>query len=118
MPSVFTPPTVDDVPRVLPDTRGPALLLMRHYSELPRGRSVVKVGATYTTMDIPTTDQMTAAGVEGTDWFLGGHTYVVTDAVAAALFAAGYTVSDLVLGSEGGATLVTEGGDILVPEGV
>lgn len=89
----FTPPTVEDVPRVLPDTRGPALLLMRHYSELPRGLSVVKVGGVYTTLDGPTTDQLTAAGTEGIDWFLGGHSYVVTDAVGTALTAAGYEVT-------------------------
>lgn len=93
MPS-FTPPTVDDVPRILPDSRGPGMLLMRHFSELPRGRSVVKIAGVYTTVDIPTTDQLTAAGVEGTDWFLGGHgPYTVTDAVGTALTAAGYVVT-------------------------
>jgi hypothetical protein len=90
---VFVPPTVADIPRVLPDTRGPARLLMRHYSNTVRGRSVVKIGATYTTVDIPTTDQLVAAGAEGTGYFLGGHAYTVTDAVATALAADGYSTS-------------------------
>jgi hypothetical protein len=90
---VFIPPTVEDVPRVLPDTRGPARLLMRHYRPLPRGRSVVYSTGHYRTVDIPTTDQLTAAGAEGTGWFLGGHSYAVTQAVADVLVADGYTVS-------------------------
>jgi hypothetical protein len=90
----FTPPTVDDVPRVLPETRGPAYLLMRHYRPLPRGHSVVWDGTHYRTVDVPTTDQLVAAGEEGTDWFIGGHgPYVVTDSVATALQADGYSVT-------------------------
>jgi hypothetical protein len=90
----FTPPTIDDVPRILPDTRGPAYRLMRHYSNLARGRSVVWDGTHYHTVDIPTTDQLVAAGVEGTHWFLGGHgPYTVTTAVGNALTADGYTVT-------------------------
>lgn len=90
MPSFFTPPTVDDIPRVLPDTRGPARLLMRHYAPLTRGRSVLKVAGHYVTRDIPATNDLIAAGREGFEWFLGGHLYIVTDAVATALLADGY----------------------------
>lgn len=92
MAAVFTPPTVNDIPRVLPDTRGPAFLLMRHYRPLTRGRSVLKIAGHYTTVDTPTTDQQNTAGREGYEWFLGGHLYVVTDAVATALAADGYSV--------------------------
>lgn len=92
MPAVFIPPIVEDVPRILPDTRGPAYLLMRHYRPLERGRSVLKIAGHYVTRDIPSTDDLVAAGEEGTDWFLGGHLYVVTNAVAIALAADGYSV--------------------------
>jgi hypothetical protein len=90
---VFTPPTVADTPRVLPDTRGPGRLLMRHYSLGVRGRSVVYSTGHYRTVDIPTTDQLVAAGREGIEWFLGGHAYTVTDAVATALAVDGYSTS-------------------------
>lgn len=89
----FTPPTVADIPRFLPDSTPVQVLLMRHYSNTVRGRSVVKISGTYQTVDIPTTDQLTAAGTEGVDWFLGGRTYTVTTAVGNALTAAGYTVT-------------------------
>lgn len=92
MSAVFEPPTVEDVPRILPDTRGPQYLLMRHYSNLPRGRSVLKVAGHYVLVDTPSTDQLVAAGREGYEWFLGGHIYVIDDAVGTALEADGYTV--------------------------
>jgi hypothetical protein len=91
--ATFVPPTTADLPRILPDTRGPGLLLMRHYRNLSRGRSVVLVSGHYTTIDVPTTDQLVAAGAEGTGYFLGGHgPYTVTTAVGNALTADGYTV--------------------------
>lgn len=82
----FTPPIVHDVPRVLPETRGVPFLLMRHYSELPRGRTVVKVGGVYSTVDNPEQSLLDVA----TEVYLGGHIYTITDAVATALTAAGY----------------------------
>lgn len=79
-----------DVPRVLPDTRGPARSLFRHYSPLPRGRTVLKsADGTYTTVDNPTQLQVLEAAVA----YLGGHCYEVDAAEAAALTAAGYTVT-------------------------
>jgi hypothetical protein len=97
----FTCPTIADVPRVLPESRGPGMLLMRHYRNLSRGRSVLKVAGHYTTVDVPTTDQLVAAGQEGTGYFLGGHVYSVTDTVATALAADGYSTSaDLVVPSD------------------
>lgn len=74
------------MPRVLPDTRGPQYLLMRHYSNLPRGRSVIKIGGLYRTLDNPDQDLLDAA----TEVYLGGHIYTITQTVADALTAAGY----------------------------
>lgn len=83
---LFEPPVAYDVPRVLPDTRRVPFLLMRHYSELPRGRTVLKIGGTYETVDNPEQDLLDSA----TEVYLGGHVYIVTDAVADALTVAGY----------------------------
>jgi hypothetical protein len=82
----FNPPTVADLPRVTADTGGVALALMRHYSPLSRGRSLTKVAGTWTLTDLPDTTGL----VEGTDLFLGGHVYTVSDAVAAALTTDGF----------------------------
>lgn len=109
---VFQPPTVDDVPRVLPETRGVAFLLMRHYSELPRGRSVVKIGGAYRTLDNPEEATLGLA----TEVYLGGHIYDITDAVAAALIAAGYVVTGDDLITEAGDDLITEAADDLIME--
>ena len=115
---VFQPPTVNDLPTILPETRGVQYRLWRYYGGNPRGRSVVRIGAVYTTVDTPTTTQLEAAGNrEGIDFFLGGHVYTVSAAVAAALIADGYTVGDIFLGLENGDSLITEGGDSLIPEG-
>lgn len=60
---------------------------MRHYSALPRGRTVLKAtNGTYSTVDVPTVDQMAAAAAV----YQGGHVYTVSTAEAAALTAAGY----------------------------
>jgi hypothetical protein len=88
----FAPPTVNDLPTILPATRGVQYRLWRHYGGNPAGVSVVKVNGVYTTIRTPTTVQLEAAGNrEGIDFFLGGHVYTVTDAVSAALIADGYT---------------------------
>lgn len=85
--ALFEPPTVADVPRVLPDTTGPGYWLFRHFSPLLRGRSVLKAhDGTYTTVDTPTGDQIDAASVA----YIGGHIYEISDDEAAALTAAGY----------------------------
>lgn len=82
----FNPPTVADLPRVAADTDGVALALMRHYSPLPRGRSLTKVAGVWTLTDLPDTTGL----VEGTDLFLGGHVYAISDAVATALTTDGF----------------------------
>lgn len=86
---VFEPPAVDDLPAVLPSTRGPARHLFRHYS-WSRGRSVLRVGGVYQTVDTPTSEQIAVAS----EVYLGGHIYTVDDATAAALDAAGYGVTE------------------------
>ena len=59
---------------------------------IPVGMSVVLREGVYTTVPYPSL--MELDGLEdGTDYFLGGHEYVVSDEVAAALTAAGYEVS-------------------------
>lgn len=79
---------MNDVPAVLPTTRGLPSRLMRHYGGNPRGRSVLKIAGVYVTMDEPDANLIQTA----TEYYAGGHTYFVTDAVADALAAAGYTV--------------------------
>lgn len=92
MPSIFSPPSSNRNPTVLPETRGPARRLFRHYDPRPAGLSVVGPYPTYTTVETP--DQLLLTGLrEGVDYFLGGHLYVVSDAVAAALQASGYGAS-------------------------
>jgi len=82
MPS-FTPPTakqpIDSSDR-----------LLRWFS-LDVGQSVVKKDGTYQVMPFPWIGELQAAGDEGTDWFLGGRTYEITDATADALEADGFT---------------------------
>lgn len=100
MPATFQPPIVHDLPTILADTRGIQWRSWRHYGGNPAGVSVVRVNGMYTTVRTPTVLQLEAAGNrEGTDFFLGGHVYVVTDEVAAELADAGYTPSGLTWGA-------------------
>ena len=85
----FTPPTDNVTPPILPDTKGLAFLLFRHYASTARGRNVFIInGTTVTEADPLGTDTVNRA-------FYGGHgPYTdVTDAEAALLTAAGYVVS-------------------------
>lgn len=77
----FTPPTVDQ-----PLGTGP--LLGRF--NLKVGQSVVRKDGVFTLMPYPWIGELQAAGDEGTDWFLGGRTYTITDAIAAELDLAGF----------------------------
>lgn len=55
------------------------------------GITVVRVNGVFTTLQTPTQEVLDAAGVEGEDWFRGGHTYEsVSDEVGAELAALGY----------------------------
>lgn len=84
----FIPPTVFDNPSVLPETSGAEYRLFRYYGPYRRGRSVLKIGGTYRTVDIPTQEDLALA----TEVYLGGRVYDVTPDVANALVAAGYEV--------------------------
>lgn len=85
----FEPPIAYTVPRVLPDTRGVAFALMKNYSALPAGRTVLKINGTYATYDSPDSNTVASA----TEVYQGGHTYEITEAVETALNAAGYTTT-------------------------
>lgn len=86
----FTPPVTYDVPRVLPSTRGNAYWVGRLLSPIPRGRTVLKAAdGSYSIVDTPTVDEMAAAAIV----YQGGHIYTVSNAEAAALVAAGFTVT-------------------------
>ena len=80
----FTPPTVKQV-------MDPSDRLFCRYS-IDVGQAVVKVGDTFTLMPFPWIGDLEEAGVEGTDWFLGGRTYVISTDTASALTADGFTV--------------------------
>ena len=56
------------------------------------GQSVVKANGHYATTPYPWLGELVDL-TEGTDYFLGGRTYTVTPAVAAALQADGYTTT-------------------------
>lgn len=84
----FTPPIAYDVPSIVSRSWRTQKSLFKYYGAYPRGRSVVKVGGHYVTMDYPLQDLL--VGVEGRDYFLGGHVYVVTKSVSQALIADGY----------------------------
>ena len=93
----FQPPTQAVVPTVYADGhRDPfgysvprrGYLLMRHYRNHDRGQSVLKIGGTYQAIMHPTQAQIDSA----TEVYQGGHVYTVSEAVAAALTDAGYSV--------------------------
>lgn len=87
--ATFQPPTANDLPAVLPDTKGVQYRLFRFYGKNPRGKSVVRVAGHWVTMDYPLSETY-VQGKDGVDFFLGGHIYTVTSAQAAALTADGY----------------------------
>lgn len=82
----FEPPTVND--RVIKDN-GP---LFERYA-IPVGQSVVKVDGVYEVSPFPWIGELVDT-VEGIDYFLGGHVYRVSGAVAEDLQAAGFTVTE------------------------
>ena len=58
---------------------------------IPVGESVVRVNGTFTTTPYPWLGDLDGLK-DGEDYFLGGHVYEVSDAVAAELTDAGYEV--------------------------
>ena len=93
---VFSPPTYVERP-----ITGERLTETR--LKVTRGTTVLKSFAgAYTQTNYPTQDDIAGAAVA----YLGGHDYVVSDTEAAALQAAGYTVTPYVppVGSASGST--------------
>lgn len=93
---VFTPPTRTDW-SFAEGQRPPEARFWAHFGTQPRGRSVIKIDGTWTTVDWPTMSQVSNAtriidvnGESVPGAFLGGHIAQITDAVAAELTAAGY----------------------------
>lgn len=78
----FTPPTQ---PEAMPGHP----LLSRYTVEV--GQSVVKFNGHFTLMPYPWIGDLVGL-VEGTDWFGGGRTYIISQAVADGLTADGFTV--------------------------
>jgi hypothetical protein len=90
--ATWTPPLVQDVPRVTADTTGVPLALMRHYSNLYRGRNVYILSDNTVTENHPGREEANADGLPYVRLTLfGAHAgQVVSDADATILTAAGY----------------------------
>lgn len=82
---VFTPPTFETPMRTSEEP-------LRHY-RLTQGMTVIRNGGSFQTIQYPTSDQLTAAGENGVDFFMGGYVYEVGADTAAQLQAAGYTLT-------------------------
>jgi hypothetical protein len=81
----FSPPVIEvDIPSNIQP--------LNHY-RIAQGLSVIRRGGTFVSTRVPSDLELAAAGVHGTDYFLGGRDYEVTEAVAAELQAAGYTIN-------------------------
>ena len=59
--------------------------------KIPVGQSVVRINGTFTLHPYPWIGDLQGLN-EGTDYFLGGHTYVISQSVADALTTDGFTV--------------------------
>lgn len=97
MPQTFTPPTLERVPSVLPDTRGVQFALFRYVHPVAQGLNVWKMPDGSYLLDqqpqqLSNPDPVNHANdaVTPVITYYGGHTYQVTDAEAAALTAAGF----------------------------
>ena len=80
----FTPPSWEEGIR----TRQKPLC----YFRTTVAASVVRVDGVFTTIRTPSVYQTDAAGVEGRDFFIGGHIYEIDTATADELTLAGYPV--------------------------
>lgn len=89
---LFTPPTVKQ-------SVGGDRLFSRFGTQV--GQSVVKVDGTYTLTPFPWLGDIKDLE-PGVDYFLGGHEYVVSEALAIELEAAGFEVSSFPGYGEGG----------------
>lgn len=83
----FETPTVNVTPMAPPGTRGLEARLFRHYRPLKKGISVLQgPDGSWYVKEYPTQDEIDVA----LNFFLGGHVYPISDAVAASLTAAGF----------------------------
>ena len=83
MAKLFLPPTVDEGP-----IGGHRLF---QFYKMSKGISVLKIDGEYVEIRDASQDEEALA----TEVYYGGHEYIVTDTVGAALTAAGYTVYDV-----------------------
>lgn len=80
--TLFKPPTYErHIP--LSVTGGPRV-------KLDQGISIVRVSGVLRLLYGPSPEQLTAAGREGVDWFIGGHVYDVSPATLSELQAGGF----------------------------
>lgn len=84
---IFTPPTYPVPIRYTnPDHR------ILRFATLPQAMSVVRTGGVFVAHRGVSQDELTAAGQMGVDYFIGGSSYIVSNAVAVELEAAGFNV--------------------------
>lgn len=83
MAKLFLPPTIEEGP-----IGGHRLF---QFYEMTKSISVLKIDGEYVEIREPSQDEEALS----TEFYLGGHEYIVSDAVGAALTAAGYTVYDI-----------------------
>ena len=84
----FEPPFRENQPIVSLETPREVRGLWRHYAPHPNGVTVYKLNGVWIDKQVPLNSDLAAAD----HVFLGGHIYTVSEAVAAELEAAGYTV--------------------------
>lgn len=78
----FTPPTHEESMRTN--------VRPLNYFRLTWAASIVRIGGVLTQVRSPNHDQLTAAGVEGVDWFIGGRVYNVSGSVQTELASRGF----------------------------
>jgi hypothetical protein len=84
----FEPPTY----RVVSD---PPLLTKARRIPMQQSFSVVRINGSFVQVKSPSSEQLEAAGVEGEDYFIGGHVYTaIPQAVGLELQAAGYNATE------------------------
>lgn len=88
MPIFVTPVHLDNPPIAI-DSRGLGARLARHFNPQPVGRSVLLRAGVYVEVVNPDQAELDTL-VLGETAFLGGHEFVVSDAVAAALTTDGF----------------------------
>lgn len=78
----FQPPTHEEPIRTVEKP-------LRYY-RLTHANSIVRINGVLTSVRSPGQDQLTAAGTEGVDFFMGGRIYVISAATATELTSAGF----------------------------